>query len=477
VLNLGGFSITIPAGPGAAALAGQPVSLTQVNPPPGLHSNSQSTMSEEFQLQGTGLDNRLTWQGGVYYELSEPLGDSGSLAVNNAHCTNLNAFPPQCTNTFGILMPLLASFVNLGGAQLSQGHISYRNLGIYGQGTYDLTDQFKLTAGIRYTKDVTEGAGGAIVYNYAPNVVGPSCVDIRTSLVNNCFLAYRQESHAPTGVIDLDYTPVQNVMFYGKYSRGYRQGGVNIFGPTGYNTFAPERVDAYEIGAKTGFDGPVPGTFDIAAFYNDLSKQQLEIGFASANITANNLAVSSTTGIVNAGKSRLSGVEVDSSLLPFDNFRLDVNGAYLESKLVSEVVPVLPPGSPYSLVIPIARVGETLTQTPKYKVSVTGTYTVPVPESLGTLAVGATYVYTSKQRFSADPPYNFVGSTGILNLFVNWDAIEGSRFDASVLVSNATDLNYAQTIDSYFVPYGFAMRTPAPPRMFGVRLRYDFGEE
>src|SRR3546814_2736690 len=77
------------------------------------------------------------------------------------------------------------------------------------------------------------------------------------------------KSEAPTGLIELSYKPVDDVMAYAKYSRGYRQGSVNLASDIGTDTFDPEHVNAYEIGAKTSFGGPVPGRFNVAAFYND----------------------------------------------------------------------------------------------------------------------------------------------------------------------------------------------------------------
>jgi iron complex outermembrane receptor protein len=47
----------------------------------------------------------------------------------------------------------------------------------------------------------------------------------------------------------------------------------------------------------------VRGTFDFAAFYNDFRNQQLQVGFYPAP----GVAVGPTTGIVNAGRSRIYG--------------------------------------------------------------------------------------------------------------------------------------------------------------------------
>src|SRR3546814_13697441 len=67
-----------------------------------------------------------------------------------------------------------------------------------------------------------------------------------------------------------------DLMAYAKYVRGYRQGNVILAADPGIDTFEPEHVNSYEIGLKTTYRGMIPGRFNIAAFYNDLTNQQLQ---------------------------------------------------------------------------------------------------------------------------------------------------------------------------------------------------------
>ena len=106
------------------------------------------------------------------------------------------------------------------------------------------------------------------------------------------------------------------MLVYGKYSRGYRAGGVSAQAPTEFATYQPEKVDTYEVGFKTTFHAVVSGTFDIAAFYNNFRDQQLQLDFNPKPL----IAVSPASGILNAGKSRISGVEVETSLNLFEGF-------------------------------------------------------------------------------------------------------------------------------------------------------------
>ncbi|MGC7532252.1 TonB-dependent receptor domain-containing protein, partial [Pandoraea pneumonica] len=60
-----------------------------------------------------------------------------------------------------------------------------------------------------------------------------------------------------TGRAVLDYKISDNNLIYASYSRGYKSGGINpplspVFSvPT---TFAPEKVDSFEIGSKNTWD-------------------------------------------------------------------------------------------------------------------------------------------------------------------------------------------------------------------------------
>ncbi len=472
--TVGSTFLGIPTG----NLQGLPVMLTNSYQPDGYNAADQETITDELQFQGTGLNDKLLWQGGFYFELSNPLHQSADSAANNADCTNLGNVPPACTDVLGQLLNNLipGQAGTIGGAQVSLGSITYHNLGVYEQSTYTITDQLKLTAGLRYTSDLTLGEGQQLVYNYPPNAAPKlTCNDPTASVVNGCLKSFRQHSQAPTGVIDLEYKPIEELMVYAKYSRGYRQGGVDPFGPAGFSTFNPEQIDTYELGEKAVFGGPVPGSINVDVFWNNLNNQQLLAGFANTNAT--DLAASNTTGILNAGTSRIYGTEIDSSLRPFDNFKLDLSGAYLNTKLLSEQAPQLPANSFYNDLILTSRVGGPLPETPKFKGSITGTYNVPVPENLGKVHIGLNYLFTGREM-TASPtqtPFGSINSTELLNMFADWDEIGGSPVSVSFFASNLTNDHVETFVPGFYSPFGFEVRDLGEPMTFGFRVRYAFG--
>src|SRR5208337_903680 len=115
---------------------------------------------------------------------------------------------------------------------------------LYGQSTYAILDKLKVTAGVRYTWDYTSANFGQINYAVFPSPIpGPPAFSFCSStlpgvtLATGCRQSYDQSSSAPTGVFDIDYNPIQNMLVYAKYSRGYRQGGVATFVADGYHTY------------------------------------------------------------------------------------------------------------------------------------------------------------------------------------------------------------------------------------------------
>jgi iron complex outermembrane receptor protein len=69
--------------------------FSNITPAPGEVTSHESTVTEEFRLQGNALDNRLTWQSGLYFDASRPLGEVGSQSPVAVSCTSATAL--QCT--------------------------------------------------------------------------------------------------------------------------------------------------------------------------------------------------------------------------------------------------------------------------------------------------------------------------------------------------------------------------------------------
>jgi iron complex outermembrane receptor protein len=459
-------------------------------PPPGGHSNYQYTATEELQFQGSLQDDRLVWQAGGYFESSRGIEPVGSAAPGTIHCDNIATL--NCYDVFGFYTSLQNGLppgsIQVGNVNWFASRLNFLNLAVYGQSTYKFTDRLKGTVGIRYTRDKTTSSEETAVRQFvdaSPPTLTPQ--ELNTPIIHclnadsghqfaevvqslaACRTAYSKTSSAPTWLVGLDYNLTDDVMVYGKYARAYRQGSIAPLSAQGFITYNPEKVDAYELGIKTSFYEPMHGTFNVSAFYNSLKNQQLLGIFLSDKITGN-------SGVINAGKSRISGVEVETTLVPFRGLTMAIDYAYLDTKL-QEIEPiVLPPGSPYNLggSVP-SRVGDPLPYTAKNKVSATATYTLPLDASIGKVLAGATYSYQSGLFNTSAGPTGTVPAYSLVNFNLGWNSIAGSGLDAALFVTNAFDKVYRSGIAANWINFGHENEVVGEPRMYGGRIRYNFG--
>lgn len=444
-----------------------PIQFTSLVAPPRLNTANAETITEELQIQASALDSKLSWQSGAYLELTNPLGQIGNQSPTVLSCVDLATF--QCTNPYGF-----------GNISYTSGTVSYRNVGLYTQANFKLSEQFKLTGGFRYTWDKVSATTTRGTYGIGQEgVLPPVCPD--TNLPGMCTDTLKQKSSAPTWLIGLDWTPSDDVLIYTKYSRGYRSGGLYVYAPDGSRSFEPEKLDSYEGGFKTNWQGAVSGTFNASAFYNKFSDQQLQVGF---NPSANN-GRSNTIGILNIGKSRIYGIEVEGSISPFEGLSINGSYSYLNTK-ITDIIPAVSTDPSYVL-IGSTRTGDRLPFTPKNKYSISASYTLPLPDSVGKLSFGATFSHSDSvlanyaylhspevQSLYDGANYSFIDSINLVNLNANWNSVGGSPVDLSIFASNVTKEKYYTFIPG-IAGAGGEFATIGEPRMYGMRLRYRFG--
>lgn len=442
---------------------------------PNVPVTSQETYVEEIQLQGSGFDESLTWQTGLYYENSRPDGFSGNNSAAFLYCDMASLEgDPSGFNCFD------AQNGAFGGVLVQNFQTEFLNKAVFGQATYDFSDEFALTVGLRYTEDEAEGYGIKTRYTFNNAVQNTPAI---TSTARP-----KVSSEKPTGMINATYKPMEDVMTYAKYTRGYRQGSVNLAADVGLDTHEPETIDTYEIGAKTSFGGYIPGQFNIAIFDNELTDMQLQNGYVSKYSGP-------TTAITNAGKATVKGVEMDAIFQLTDDLTFNLSYAHLKTELeelgrispdVIEEILIAGTGDPEAAAFsagtftPIAIPGDELPNAPKNTWVATLNYMVPVPSDVGVVSLGTTYVYIGAQRTAATGASygdnDMLPKYELLNLNASWMSIYSSDFDLSLFVTNALDKEYVTYNSGTFNTLGFESSQTGMPRMYGARVRYNFGE-
>ena len=465
------------------------VDFAHPGPPPGAATANEDTYTEELQFQGSAMDHRITWQGGLYFEGSDPLGLEGVQSDILGACTSVATL--QCWDPVGFLSSLAAGVpVHVASANYYEGYTRFRDYAVYGQASGKLNEQFKITAGLRYTYDHESNSDTSVAYSgfpYFPTLVNPatliqSCVfTVADTVAEKCPTRYELNSHAPTGMIDLDYTPNENMLNYAKYTRGYRAGAINPnIGPP-YNYTQPEKVDTFEIGTKLSFLEPISGIFNVSVFDNEFRNQQLSVGF----IANDNAPVAPTSVPLNAGKSRIYGAELETRVTPVRGVTLAVGYAYLNARIIS--VPNYPDvaNSAYVVSGP-PEAGDRLTLTPKNKVTLSAAYTLPIDPAIGKVTISTTFTHTDSEIANyidstligtAFAGLSTIPASNLLDLNLNWNSIEGSPIDLSIFATNVTNDHYYTTIPGLAQGTGFEVAGLGQPTMYGARLRYHFGKD
>lgn len=463
-------------------LPGARFNYIQLDKQPGYDASSESTATEELQVQGRSADGKFNFVVGGYLEFSRPIGWNQQRTGIYGNCTA----PGVLACTGGIPFIPIAPGVAVPGALVSESRtkLAFDNHGIFGQATYAFTEQLSFTLGGRWTFDKIDGYSESNRWTFAtiPGVgtipVARSCNDSlnhppsQVNLLANggdtsaCGTNITAKTNKPTWLIGLDFKPSPDSLIYAKYARGYRQGAVNFTNP-GLETVGPEKVDSYELGAKLTFRGSVPGYLNVAAFYNDFSDQQIFGGL----IAKPESGLSGGAALINAGKSVIKGIEVDAGVTLFDQLRLSAGYTYLHTKLKELVVPTLAPDSPFAEILPRGVVGGPLTYSPKHKLSLSADYTAQLGDA-GEFNANAIWTYVDSQFVDGNSK---IPSYDLLNLQAGVSEIAGTGFGVVLFAQNVTNKKFKTSAGGGFESSGIFDYMYGPPRMYGVRLKYEFG--
>ncbi|MFO1376904.1 MAG: TonB-dependent receptor [Steroidobacteraceae bacterium] len=328
---------------------------------------------------------------------------------------------------------------------------------------YKLTDQLRLQAGLRYQHEKTRAlATTGSTLSSSPGVVYSNFTD-RNFIPGSYVEARGTKSwNKPAWKLGLDYQITDSSMVYGTYSRGFKSGGfagritfIEDIGP-----FNPEKVDSFEVGVKTDLlDGRMRVNGDV--FYNIYKNMQV-----TQNITY--LDGRNSSSIVNAGKAKTKGAELEITALPIEGVTLSLNGAYLDATYDKYDSFVLDTAT--NTLKPISFAGKDLQNAPKWSGGASLSWTFPLGAGNANLFLQDNYT-GSKFTYYDDAPQNKVGSINLVNASLKWTP-ESERWSASVYARNLFDKTYSDY--KLYLPgtlYFFGMGNP---REVGVTFNFNW---
>ncbi len=331
-------------------------------PSPGFHfylDSEQEQISQELRL-ASNTDSDIRWIVGAYYFNEDQDGTTGPL--------------------FGTPM----------GTMLVRSYAEFENTStsVYGEIEYDVSERVTLKGGLRFGTDKIEGRSvallafeGVLGMNFDESLINgahlPSFPVLEQAARDNGVAVFTGGEANPVGggpnrliivggptdpgaqindtswdewggTVGVDFAMNDDVLVYGKWSRGYKSGRFNQapmsimnLDPTtgrslGDTPVEPEIVEAYEVGAKVEF-AEGRARLNASIFYNDYTDQQIN-QFINGEFT-----------VVNAD-SEIVGGEIELNAVPADNWYVDLSLGFLDtdvknptnSPLLGEELPYAP---------------------------------------------------------------------------------------------------------------------------------------
>ena len=482
------------------------------------NSAEQDAFSQELRLTGN-LGDRANYVAGLYY-FSQDLRNVSTLDMGAATNPFLTANPQlaqaiAAINLFSPPFPPVATAFPANAFATDDMRQEHESVAIFAQADFELSDDWLLTAGLRYTDEEKE-----LVGNFLNSPLGPppNLTEIGTTLAliqmglldpfdpNNTPILvsafsptwtpgwglYTQPALAPqaplretleddqvTGTLKLSWFANDTTMLYASFGTGYKSGGTNTdrINPIFSQVFGPETSESFEIGMKA-----------------DFPDQNMRLNVALHNTQVEDLQANAFTGngfnLQNAGNADTYGGEIEFWWSPNEAFDLQAyfvhttadfeqfeNGTCWRATPFHTGIP--DPGfdsssGPFDPTSSVCdRSGDRIPSNPENTFFVAGTYNFNVGGATSGYVRGE-YQYMSdtmtdgnNEPLKLRPSFDFVHLKAGL-YFDNIDA------ELSVWGRNLTDEQFYETVFDVPVQDGKLNAYPHEPRTWGVTFRKNF---
>jgi outer membrane receptor protein involved in Fe transport len=333
---------------------------------------------------------------------------------------------------------------------------------IFGNVSYDLTEDLELTAGLRIFRPEVSvkgffGFGLGFTPQWSSNGENrcASQTDFKDAPCLNVDKGISESEHI--GRVNLTWSVSNDHMVYATWSEGYRPGGINR-NPAA-DDYVSDFLTNYEFGWKSMW---ADGTFQFngAVFVEEWD--DFQISFTGAN---------AITQVANGPSADVKGVESQFLWVPTNDLELSASFAYIDSVLDGDYGPGgNADGSP------LAPSGTQLPVTAKFKGNMLARYGFVVGGFDAYLQ--GTYSYEGSRKSSMNVRDNAIRGDVPSSSFVDLSTgIRNGNYAVDLFLKNATDEDAAQFLTSQCATgtcgtqnYGVRNR----PRTIGVRFTQDF---
>jgi len=382
------------------------------------YSQFDTSYSGEVRLT-SNTDSRLQWIGGVFVFFDKAGYGNDGLFVSRASPTGATTRLKVATHA--------------------------KAYAVFGEVTYDVTDQLSVTGGLRYNKeerDIMQLRSSTPFGAATPVPLAP-------------FSEAAAEFEKVTPRVTVEYEFSDNFRTYATYSQGFKSGLYNGAGGVPEPVVVqPEVLDAYEMGLKSE---PLRNMrFNAAAYYYDYKDVQVQA------------IVNGVNALQNAASATIKGVEAELVLAATEYWNISAAANYQKARFEdfpgAITFPARPNGRGNVSTIADAS-GNALIRSPDFTFSLSSDYTVPV--SFGSLRFSGNYYYSAEQFWDngnllRQEPYSNIN--GRVTWFSPKDDVRVSIFG-----ENLTDDDRARfMLNSANNSYQVRIR----PRTIGIKLEY-----
>jgi iron complex outermembrane receptor protein len=416
-------------------------------------------LSEQFSIETrlAGDAGRLNWVVGAYYFGEDVVADQ--------------------------------LFDQASNATLIQSNLETESIAFFGQTTFSITDAFRATGGIRYTRDNKQQDTYAETRPFVGFVPPGPPAFIPIILTIPTVATTDVDFEEVTWKAGLEYDIGPRSLLYASVATGFKSGILYV--AQGTNFSEPETLTAYTIGSKNRFFGNTL-QLNVEGFYWDYQDQQIShLGPVQVATTPAGPIFGPVFLTENAGNATLYGAELELLWQPTDNDLFGANVQYLHTNYdefeyqfysTTGAPPVI--GCPISPtaqigVSPQARIydvdcsGRPLVNAPEWALNLAYQHTFQLGAS-GRIIAGADTRIESSRFLSID--YLDLGrqdSYMMSNAHITWES-DSSNLALTAFVNNIEDeLVFSNSLQSPAKP-GTIYNQIRPPRTYGVRATFRF---
>ncbi|MFT6956603.1 MAG: iron complex outermembrane receptor protein [Halieaceae bacterium] len=405
--------------------------------------------THELQLTGTAAEGNLKYAAGIFF-FDEEGTDDVNVPVT---------IPAPGTGPDG--------GAGFEAAIRNDAEVDNSSEAVYIQATYDLTDAWAVTGGIRYTEDDK-------AYAYTQNIGANLAGDPLLFLIDD--VAAQLEPGGPlvpgfiplvgdgTGSVNETFDETQyyfgvdtklndNTLLYYSFSQGFKSGGFvlrYVAAVPEVLSFDPETLDSHEIGVK---------------WESSDSRYRVNAAFFMSEYEDIQVTFFDTLGgplTANAGSADINGFEFEVTALVTDNIRFDLGYGYVDAAY-NEVNPV--PGLSSAI-----TKDSKLVNTPENTLSLGLEYATAIFTKDLTFRID--YSYTDElYNDSQNSPFLYQESAIFVDASARLDLTENS--EVVLWVENIGDERVIVSGNSNF-GLGFHSAVPNRPREYGVTYRHRF---